>query len=52
VILSREERDILVQVLIYHWRTDTSGCGCGWARLGHSHAEHVVEVFEQSVAAL
>lgn len=49
--MTRYDRDVLVQVLVYHWRTNTSGCGCGWAELGHSHAEHVADVYEQSVAA-
>lgn len=28
------DRRVLVDVLVYHWRTQTSGCGCGWAVLG------------------
>lgn len=39
-------RAALVEVLVYHWATSTSGCGCGWAELGHSHAEHVADVYE------
>ena len=46
------DRKVLVEVLIYHWPTSTSGCGCGWARLGHSHAEHVADVYEASVVEL
>lgn len=46
------DRAVLVNVLIYHQRTATSGCGCGWAVLGASHAEHVADVYEQSIAAL
>lgn len=42
-------REILVNVLIYHWRTNTSGCGCGWGVLGASHADHVVEVYEDAL---
>lgn len=30
-------------VLIAHMRTDIRGCHCGWAKLGHSHAQHVVD---------
>ena len=30
-------------VLIAHSRTDIRGCHCGWAKLGHSHAQHVAE---------
>lgn len=44
------DRRVLVDVLVYHWRTQTSGCGCGWAVLGLSHAEHVADVYEESVA--
>lgn len=44
------DRELLVNVLVYHQRTDSSGCGCGWAKLGFSHPEHVVQVFEESVA--
>ena len=44
------DRKVLVDVLVYHWRTNTSGCGCGWSELGHSHPEHVADVYEASVA--
>ncbi|MDQ1738089.1 MAG: hypothetical protein QOH56_4340 [Pseudonocardiales bacterium] len=43
-------REVLVATLIYHWRKDIRGCGCGWAALGASHPEHVVDVYEESVA--
>lgn len=39
-------RSLLVEILIYHQRTDTSGCHCGWAVLGASYAEHVADVYE------
>lgn len=45
------DRSVLVDVLIYHARTDTSGCYCGWAVLGASYAEHVADVYEQSILA-
>lgn len=41
-------RDVLVNTVIYHGRTDIKGCHCGWAELGKSHAEHVANVYEQS----
>lgn len=44
------DHDLLVEVLVYHWRTSTSACGCGWSELGRSHAEHVAQVYEQSLA--
>lgn len=47
----RYDREVLTNVLIYHARTDTSGCHCGWAVLGASYADHVADVYEQSVAA-
>ena len=44
------DRDVLVEVLVYHWPTSTSGCGCGWGVLGASHPKHIAEVYEESVA--
>jgi hypothetical protein len=49
-VIDPEMRRCLVEVIIYHWATSTSGCGCGWAVLGASYAEHVVDVFEESWA--
>ena len=46
---SIDTRGVLVDVLIYHQQTRTSGCHCGWAVLGASWAEHVADVFEESV---
>lgn len=45
------DRDVLVNVLIYHYRNGIEGCGCGWAVLGASWPEHVATVYEESVAA-
>lgn len=45
------DRAVLVDVLVHHWPTSTSGCGCGWRELGASHPEHVADVYEQSVIA-
>lgn len=42
-------RAILIEVLVYHWATNTSGCGCGWRELGKSHPEHVVNIYEASI---
>ena len=44
------DRAALVDTVVYHWRTDNAGCGCGWAVLGASHAEHVADVYEQVVS--
>jgi hypothetical protein len=46
VNLTDEQRASLVEVLIYHQRTGTGKCSCGWGDLGRSFAEHVVSVFE------
>ena len=43
------DRNVLVEVLVYHQRAKSSGCGCGWHVLGASHAEHSAEVYEQSI---
>lgn len=43
------DRDVLVQVLIYHQRISNLGCACGWGPLGASHAEHVADVYEETV---
>lgn len=48
-MITAEERAILVEIFVYHYRKDNAACGCGWAELGHSHAEHVAEVFESSL---
>lgn len=42
-------REIMIEVLVYHWPTKSSGCHCGWAELGKSFPEHVVKVYEDSV---
>lgn len=43
------DRAALVEVLVYHQRRDIGSCGCGWAELGHSHAEHVADVYEAAI---
>lgn len=44
------DRAVLVEVLIYHQRASIERCACGWDRLGASHAEHVADVYEASIA--
>jgi hypothetical protein len=44
------DRDVLIDVVVGHWPTATSGCSCGWQRLGHSFAEHIADVYEGIVA--
>lgn len=50
------DRKVLTDVLVYHWRRDDSGCGCGWGdrieHLGRSWPEHVVDVYEDSLVAV
>ena len=46
------DRTILVNILIYHYRKDDSSCGCGWGILGASHAEHVADIYEESIRAV
>lgn len=45
----RYDREVLLEVLIYHQHTESSACICGWNRLGYSHPEHVREVYEESM---
>jgi hypothetical protein len=45
-------REVLVAVLVYHYRKDHTACGCGWGRLGHSHPEHVADVYEMAVQGI
>lgn len=34
---------VVADLLIEHSRYDITGCRCGWAELGKSHAEHVAK---------
>lgn len=49
--MTPEMRQCLVDVLIHHWATPTSGCTCGGVKLGASWPEHVADVFEASMRA-
>lgn len=44
------DRTVLVDVLVHHWPTRSNGCECGWAKLGASYPEHVVDVYESAMA--
>jgi hypothetical protein len=46
------DREVLVNVLVYHTRNGIQGCRCGWAELGRSWPEHVADVYEESVRVL
>lgn len=43
------DREILTEVLVYHQRKSDLGCACGWDILGASHAEHIADVYEESI---
>ncbi len=43
------DREILTTTLVYHQRRNSSSCHCGWSQLGASHAEHVADIYEESV---
>jgi hypothetical protein len=43
------DRKVLIEVLIYHQRKNVTYCMCGWSELGRSHAEHIADVYEQSI---
>ena len=56
VLTPRYDRDVLIEVLIYHHRVAPGkGCGCGWGDrpqdLGCSWADHVATVYEESLVA-
>lgn len=48
----RYDREVLTTVLVYHQRASVQFCACGWGELGKSHADHVANVYEQSVGAV
>lgn len=43
------DRELMIEVMVYHWPTKNSGCHCGWSELGRSFPEHVVEVYEHRI---
>lgn len=45
------DREVLVNVLIYHTRNGIRGCRCGWAVPGASFPEHVANVYEEHILA-
>lgn len=48
------DRSVLVKVIVYHQRMDDSTCACGRGKrpeqLGLSFADHIADVYEESVA--
>ena len=46
------DHDLLVMILVFHYRRDISGCGCGWSELGASWPEHVADVYEEELRKL
>jgi hypothetical protein len=58
--MTEDERRVLVDVLVYHARVDgpppySFHCACGWGmrpeHLGQSFAEHVADVYAESIDA-
>lgn len=47
--MTAEERRILVNVLTWHWPNASNGCSCGWAKLGASYPEHIVDMYETAL---
>lgn len=45
------DREVLIEVLVYHQRADARFCTCGWGELGRSHAKHIADVYEEAVIA-
>lgn len=43
------ERQLLIAVLVAHQRKDIHGCICGWAKVGRSHPEHVVDCYDAAL---
>lgn len=43
------DREVLIDVLTYHQRASSSHCACGWSKLGHSFADHIADVYEDSL---
>jgi len=50
--MTPEERALLVEVITYHYMDKNASCGCGWAELGKSQPDHVVQVYEESLTYL
>ncbi len=46
------DRKALVNVLVYHQPTNTSGCICGWSVLGASHPEHIADTYENAMVLI
>lgn len=45
------DREVLKQIVIYHYKRDIKGCVCGWAELGRCHSDHIADLYEESVCA-
>ena len=45
----RYDREVLVEVLVYHQRKNSQYCACGWGELGKSYAEHVADIYEMAI---
>jgi hypothetical protein len=45
----RYDRDLLLDVLIYHQRQNIGACHCGPLQPGSSYCEHVRDVYEKRI---
>ncbi|GAA0528600.1 hypothetical protein GCM10010172_06490 [Paractinoplanes ferrugineus] len=46
--VQRDPAERAIALLTAHQRWDVGGCLCGWAKLGKSHAGHLVDVLAQA----
>lgn len=51
-LLTTQQVAVLKQALITHYRRDITSCACGWAELGRSHPDHVINVVQELLLAL
>lgn len=51
VALTSSQREVLVDILVYHYRKDIKGCACGWADLGKSWPGHIADIYEATLIA-
>lgn len=45
------DREVLREVVIYHYKSSIEGCRCGHAELGKCNSQHVADEYEKAYAA-
>lgn len=45
------DREVLREVVIYHYKSSIEGCRCGYAKLGACNSEHVADEYEKAYRA-